>query len=65
MHVDRETDILMLINLNAKSDFRIGDKGRVSGHTVMKVGSAERGVGIVVATQNVEMGMNGWFETQT
>lgn len=55
----------MLINLNAKSDFLIGDKGRVSGHTVMKVGSAERGVGIVVATQNVETGMNGWFETQT
>ena len=54
----------MLINLNAKSDFLIGEKGRVAGHTVMKVGSAERGAGIVIATQNIETGMNGWFETQ-
>ena len=54
----------MLVNLNAKSNFLIGDKGRVSGHTVKKVQSSEKGAGIVVATQNVDSGMNGWFDAQ-
>ena len=54
----------MLINLNAKSDFQKGDIGRVSGHAVTKTAGGVTGTSVVVATQDVKKGMNGWFETQ-
>jgi hypothetical protein len=62
--VPQENRNILLINLNAKSDFEKGDFGRVAGHTVTRTERAEKGRGIVIATQDVKAGMNAWFETQ-
>jgi hypothetical protein len=53
---------LMTINLHAKSDFKKGDLGRVSGHVVTKTTTSDKRGSLVTALQDVTAGNNGWFE---
>jgi hypothetical protein len=52
----------MVKNLVAKHDFNKGDVGRVTGYTVVKTDTADTGLTVVVALQDIKAGTSGWFE---
>ncbi len=50
------------INLHARTDFKKGDAGRVSGHIVARVDGPKQGERLAVALQDIKAGENGWFD---